>query len=154
MERRCLKWAYMTCLGTSNISYDQKKGWESNCQFDSWPLKVNNRPNFPYVQVACYILLESSQPRLQLCLKPHLNWRFAQKVMGFQSCESSNLGNFRIPTWSLGTKWHLGDGPMVRHKEHYKGEGGVFPQVQAVVSLVSLCLPVVSPCTKSAPIMH
>ncbi len=29
-----------------------------------------------------------------------------------------------------------------------RGEGGGFPQVQAVVSLVNLCLPVVSMCTK------
>jgi hypothetical protein len=29
-----------------NTNYGQKKGWESNCQFDFWPLKVRNRPNF------------------------------------------------------------------------------------------------------------
>jgi len=28
-----------------NTSYGQKKGRESNWQFDSWPLKVGNRPN-------------------------------------------------------------------------------------------------------------
>jgi len=94
----------MTRLGTSNISYDQKKGWESNWQFDFRPLKVSNHLNFPYVQVACYILLESSQLGLQLFLKPHFNRRFAQKVMGLQSCESSNLRNFRIPTWEFGEK--------------------------------------------------
>jgi len=43
---------------------------------------------------------------------------------------------------------------MAMHREYYKGEGGGFPQVQAVVSLVSLCLLVVRLCTKSAPIMH
>jgi hypothetical protein len=46
LEFKCLKWACMTHLGSSNISYGQKKGWESNCQFDSRPLKVKNRPNF------------------------------------------------------------------------------------------------------------
>jgi hypothetical protein len=34
------------------------------------------------------------------------------------------------------------------HKVYYKGEGGDFPQVRAVVSLVNMCLPVVCPCTK------
>jgi hypothetical protein len=29
-----------------NTSYGQKKGWESNCQFDSQSLKVRNRPDF------------------------------------------------------------------------------------------------------------
>jgi hypothetical protein len=28
-----------------NTSYGQKKGWDSNCQFDSRPLKVKNRPD-------------------------------------------------------------------------------------------------------------
>jgi len=55
---------------------------------------------------------------------------------------------------SLGTKWHLGVGPMSRHKEYYKGEGGGFPQVQVVVSLMSLCLPVVRPCIESALTTH
>jgi hypothetical protein len=44
LERRCLKWACMSHLDTSNISYGQKKGQDSNCQFDSRPLKVGNRP--------------------------------------------------------------------------------------------------------------
>ncbi len=43
---------------------------------------------------------------------------------------------------------------MAKHKEYYKGEGGSFPQVQAVVSLVHLCLLVACPCAKSAPTLH
>jgi hypothetical protein len=42
---RCPKWAGMTHLDIYNTSYDQKKGRESNWQFDSRPLKVKNRPN-------------------------------------------------------------------------------------------------------------
>jgi hypothetical protein len=45
LELKCLNWARMTHLGTWNTSYDQKKGWESNGQFDSQPLKVRNRPD-------------------------------------------------------------------------------------------------------------
>jgi hypothetical protein len=37
---------------------------------------------------------------------------------------------------------------MAKHRVYYKGEGGGFPQVQAVVSLVSLWLFVARPCTK------
>jgi hypothetical protein len=36
----------MTHLDISNTSYGQKKGWESNCQFESRPLKVRNRLGF------------------------------------------------------------------------------------------------------------
>jgi hypothetical protein len=34
----------MTHLGTENTSYGQKKSQESNCQFNSRPLKVKNHP--------------------------------------------------------------------------------------------------------------
>ncbi len=53
------------------------------------------------------------------------------------------------------TKCHLGVGHMARHKICCKGEeGGGFPQVRAVVSLVSLSLPMAHPSTKNAPAMH
>ncbi len=39
---------------------------------------------------------------------------------------------------------------MERHRVYYMGEGGGFPQVRAVVSLVSLELPVACPSTKGA----
>jgi len=46
LKFRCLKWACMTHLDICNTSYGQKKGQESNGQFDSRPLKVGNRPDF------------------------------------------------------------------------------------------------------------
>jgi hypothetical protein len=59
-----------------------------------------------------------------------------------------------LPLGNLKTKWHLGAGPVAMHRVYYKGEGGGFPQVQAVVSLVNSCLFVVHPCTKSVPTLH
>jgi hypothetical protein len=46
LKHTCLKWACIAHLDIWNTSYGQKKGWESNWQFDSWPLKVGNRPDF------------------------------------------------------------------------------------------------------------
>jgi hypothetical protein len=46
LEPKCLKWAHMTNLDTSNTCYGQNRGQESNCQFDVPPLKVKNRPDF------------------------------------------------------------------------------------------------------------
>jgi hypothetical protein len=37
---------------------------------------------------------------------------------------------------------------MAKHIVYYKGEGDGFPHVQAVVNLMSLCLPMARPCTK------
>ncbi len=70
--------------------------------------------------------------------------------MGPQSCKSPDFGNL----WILETKCHLDVGLMERHKIYYKGEGGGFPQVHVVVSLVSPSLPVARPNTKSVPTMH
>jgi hypothetical protein len=57
-----------------------------------------------------------------------------------------------FPLGSLGTKCHVG--LVERHKIYYKGEGGGFPQVWAVMGPVSWSLHVVHPSTKSAPTMH
>jgi hypothetical protein len=46
LKQRYLKWARMTHLDIWNTSYGQKKGRESNWQFDSRPLKVRNWPDF------------------------------------------------------------------------------------------------------------
>ncbi len=48
-------------------------------------------------------------------------------------------------------KSHLDAGAMERCKEYYMGEGGGFPRVRAVVSLVSLGSPVICPNTKGTP---
>jgi len=45
LERKCLKWARIAHLDIWNISYGQKKSRKPNCQFDSQPKKVGNRPD-------------------------------------------------------------------------------------------------------------
>jgi hypothetical protein len=64
------------------------------------------------------------------------------------------LGNLRFPLRNPETKCHLGASPMAKHKIYYKGKGGGFPQVQAVVSFVSSRPPVAHPSTKSVLAMH
>jgi hypothetical protein len=59
-----------------------------------------------------------------------------------------------LPLGSPERKIHLDVALMERHKLYYKGEGGGFPQVRAVVSLVNLSLPVARLSTKSASTMH
>jgi len=45
LKCKCRKWPRMSHLDICSTSYGQKKGWESNWQFDSWPLKVGNWPD-------------------------------------------------------------------------------------------------------------
>jgi hypothetical protein len=49
---------------------------------------------------------------------------------------------------SLGTKNHSDVGAAGRHREYYMGEGGGFPRVRAVVSLVNPELPMAYLSTK------
>jgi len=102
-------------------------------------IKHKESPQFPCMQVACDIPLESSWRWLNFaldlisikCLYVKL---WAPKVVGIPVVGISGL-----PLGSLETKWHLGAGPVARHKVYYKGEGGGFPQVRVVMSRVQVC---------------
>jgi hypothetical protein len=91
---------------------------------------------FPCVQVACNIPLKTSWQRLQLFLRPHFNRRSTCKVMGPKVARVPIL-----PNGSPGTKCHLDVGFVKRHRIYYKGEDGSFPQVRAMVNLVSPSCP-------------
>jgi hypothetical protein len=135
------------------LGYLKHKLWpkeRSGVKLPIWFPTTKNQesPWFTCVQVEFHIFLESSQQGLQLCFRPHLNWRSTKKNYGLpKSQESPISGISGPPTWEFGTKWHLGVGPMARHKKYFKGEGGGFPQVHVVVSLASSW-------TKSAPTTH
>jgi hypothetical protein len=64
------------------------------------------------------------------------------------------VGISRLPLWNLETKSHLDVTPMERCEVYYKEEGGAFPQIRAVVNLMSPRSPVALLSTKSAPIVH
>ncbi len=53
-----------------------------------------------------------------------------------------------------GIKSHSDVGAVRSCREYYMGEGGGFPRVRTVVSLVSPKSPVACPNTKGAPTMH
>jgi len=122
LERRCLKWAWMTNLDTSNTSYGQKKGRKSNCQFDSRPLKVENRPDF----LACR-------------WRATYHWKALHEGYNF-SLDLISIGGIHTKLWtpkvvrvltlgiswlSLGspeTKWHLGASPWPGTKYIIRGK--------------------------------
>jgi hypothetical protein len=106
------------------------------------------------VQVACHTrwkaLNEGYNFSLDLILIGCVHTKlWGPKVMGVPT-----LGISGLPFGNPGTKCHLDVGFVERHKVYYKGEGGGFPQVRAMVSLVSPSLLVVCLDTKSASIMH
>jgi hypothetical protein len=74
---------------------------------------------------------------------------YASKIAGIPV-----VGISRFPFGNPGTKSHLDVAPVENYKIYYKGEGGGFPQLRVVVSLVSLRLLVARLSTKNAPTMH
>jgi hypothetical protein len=135
---RCRKWARMSHLDICSTSYDKKKGRESNWQFDSRLLKVGNRPD-PGVcrwnATHCWKALDKGYNfasdliaigglQRKLC---------ALKVVGIPVVGISGL-----PIGSPETKSHLDVAPVESCKLYYMGEGGGFPRVWAVMSLMNL----------------
>jgi hypothetical protein len=71
------------------------------------------------------------------------------KLWGPKVVGVPTLGISRLPFGSFETKCHSDVGLVERHRVYCKGEGGGFPQVRAMVSLVNSNLPVTRPSTKS-----
>jgi hypothetical protein len=119
----------MSHLDIYNTSYGRKKGRELNYQFDSRPLKVENRPD-PGV-------------RMSNAMK---NWKAFKESYNFASDlvliggRSEKLRTPKVSGVQIGTVWGLHFGSPEKkchsdanaaksHREYYKGEGGGFPQV-------------------------
>jgi len=141
LERRCLKWARITHLDIWNVSYGQKKGRKSNYQFDSWPQKVRNRPDLLSCRgrvTYCWKTLDKSYNFALDCIviRGLLAMLWGSKVARVPFDTISGL-----PLESPRKNSHLDVASMESCRVYYKGEGGGFPQVRAVVSLVCPCCP-------------
>jgi hypothetical protein len=128
LERRCLKWAHIAHLDIWNISYGQKKGWESNWQFDSPPQKIGNRPDLLIYRRRATYYWKALDESYNFALDCILIGGLLAKLWG-----SKVAG---VPTWAI---WMWAPWPATEYT--IMGEGGGFPQVQAVVSLVCPCCP-------------
>jgi len=130
------------------LSYEQKKGRESNWQFDSRPLKVGNRPDLDVCRRSATwrwkALEESYKIVLDLIPIRGLNKKlWMPKVLGVQPRI--------VPGLLLGSpekKCHSDVAPVGSCRKYYMGEGGGFSRVWAVVSQVSPRSLVTSPNTK------
>jgi len=136
LKRRCPKWPRIAHLNICNPSYGQKKGRESNCQFDSRPLKVGNRPLSDVVSRSATrrwkALDESYNFGLRLVpIRVRGEELWPSKVPGLQPGTVSGL-----QLESPGKKSHLDVASAESCREYYMGEGGGFPRVRAVVSQV------------------
>jgi hypothetical protein len=120
----------------------------------SQPLKVENRLDFLVCKWHATYFWKALDEAYNFALDLISIRGLHTKLWGPKVVEVLILGISKLPFGSPGTKCHLDVGLVERHIVYYKGEGGGFLQVWAVVSLVSPNLPVVCPSTKSAPTMH
>jgi len=148
LKCKCPKWPCMSHLDICSTGSGRKKGRESNWQFDSWPLKVGNRPDPGGCRWSATHRWKALNENYKFAsnLVPIRSWGeklWTPKVPGVQTGTISGL-HFGSP----GKKCHLDASAAVRRKEYYMGEGGGFPRVQTMVSQMSPMLPVACPNTK------
>ncbi len=148
LKCRCRKWPRMSHLNICSTSYGQKKGQESNCQFDSRPQKVGNWPDpgvCKWSATHCWKALEESY-KFSSNIIPIRGLSWELWVPKVPRVQTRTISGFLLG--SPGNKSHLDAGAAEQHIEYYMGEGGGFLRVWAVVSQVSPRSPVACPNTK------
>jgi hypothetical protein len=100
-------------------------------------------------------IVEKLLTRATTLLETTSQSKICSQSYGAPKLQKSQLAQFRDSHSGVPRKKsHLDVGSVASHRVYYKGEGGVFPQVRAVVSLVCPCCPwlilapkVFQPCT-------
>ncbi len=97
MKLKCRKWPCMSHSDICSTSYVRKKGQESNWQFDSRPIKAENRPDPGVCKWNAThrwkVLNESNKFSLNLILIGSLSKELCQ------NSGSPNRDNFGTPPW-------------------------------------------------------
>ncbi len=141
LERRCLKWARIAHSSIWNTSYGQTKGRKSNYQFDSRPQKVGNQPDLLSCMGRATYLWKALDKSYNFALDYTSIRGLLTKLWGSKIAGVPADGISGLPLGSPGKKNHLDVASVESCRVYYKGEGGGFPQVRAVVSLVCPCYP-------------
>jgi hypothetical protein len=99
-----LAWPIWTSV-TQVMAKTKVRSQSGNLTLDHGKLGIN-----PIPLRACDVrlALESSQWRLQLWFRPHLDRRSAQEVIVLQSCGTLDLGDFGTPIWESRDKKPFG----------------------------------------------
>jgi len=136
LKRRCPKWPRIAHLDICSPSYGQKKGRESNCQFDSRRLKVKNRP-LPDIALRSETWRwKALDERYNFGLELVLIWIWGEELWPSKVPRLQPRTVSGLQLGSLGKKGHLDVASTESCREYYKGEGGGFPRVWAMVSQV------------------
>jgi hypothetical protein len=153
LKRKFLKWARIAHLDIYNTSYGQKNGRESNCQFDSRPLKVRNRPDFVACKRRATYRWKVLDKGYNFASNLIVIGGFHKKLCAFKVARVPIVTISGLPLGSLGTKSHLDVIPMERCRITKGRMWWLPPSPGHGESCVSGLL-VVRPNTKNASTMH
>jgi hypothetical protein len=87
----------MIHLNTYNTSYGRKKGQESKCQFDSWSLKVKNRPKLGARRWRVAYHWKAFDEGYNFASNLTSIEGLQKTFIGIQSDKNLNFKNFKIP---------------------------------------------------------
>jgi hypothetical protein len=153
LKRRCLKWARITHLDICNTSYGQKKGRESNCQFDSRPQKVVNR-HFSDVRFGSATWVGKLSTRATTLLQTASRPKVCSQSYGAPKSRESHLAQFRESCAGVPGKIAIWMWAPWRVTEYtIRGKVVASPSPGCGESCVSV-LPMARPSTKGAPTLH
>jgi hypothetical protein len=126
LKRRYRKWPRIGHLDICSLSYGQKKGRESNWQFDSRPLKVGNRP-LSDLQLRVRYVVEKILTRVTSLVQTLLRSNFVVGSYEFPKSRDSTQDSFGTISGlqpgspgSPGKKWHSGVGAAECHRVYYR----------------------------------
>jgi hypothetical protein len=108
---------------------------------DSRPLKVGNRPDLLGCRRRATNRWKALDEGYNFASDRIAIGGLQKKLCALKVPRVLASGISGLPRRSPGTKSHLDASPVESHRVYYKGEGGGFPQVRAVVSLVCRCCP-------------
>jgi hypothetical protein len=127
LQRRCLKWVRIVHLHIWNTSYGQKKGRESNCQFDSRPQKVENRPDLLSCRGRATYPWKALDESYNFASDGIVIQGFLAKLWGSKVAGVPFGAISGLPRGSPGKNNHLDVASVESYRVYYKGEGGGFP---------------------------
>jgi hypothetical protein len=132
LKHRCLKSPCVVHLDLICMSYDFKKGQESNWEFDFWPqIPWQQESDDVWLKhvINCWKNLFEDYKILPLHFRKKLIWEKYEPPK-FWNSKSPNFGT---PTWESRGKWHLDVVPIKKHRVYYReGSGASSQRLRAI----------------------
>jgi len=154
LKRRCLKWARIAHSDIWNTSYGQKKGRESNCQFDSRPQKVGNRLDLLRCRGRATYRWKALDESYNFALDRIAIQGLLAKLWGSEVAGVPFGAISGLPIGSPGKNSHLDVASVESCRVYYKGGKWWLPPSPGRGESSVSVLPVARPSTKGAPTMH